>query len=72
MSKFGLPCAIILANVILIIFNLKIYVVSEKNMLPILSCIINVTMTSQNGVPSFLINQRAYVVVLVTPKIIVF
>ena len=39
----------------------------------IFSCSIDVTVTSQNGIPSFHMNQRAYiVVVLFTPTIIVF
>ena len=60
MSKFGLPCAF-LVKVILIDFQLDKYMqVKKKRCLQFFSCIVNVTVTSQNGVPSFHMNQRAY------------
>ena len=43
-------------------------------MFTIFSCSINVTVTSQNGVPSFHLHQRTYLCggVIYTPKIILF
>ena len=50
-----------LVKVILIDFQLEKYMQSkEKDVYNFFSCIINVTVTSQNGVPSFHLHQRAY------------
>ena len=60
MSKFGLPCAF-LVKVILIDFQLEKYMQFKEKDVYIFSCSIDSTVTSQNGVPSFHMSQRAYV-----------
>ena len=59
MSKFGLPCAF-LVKVIRIDFQLEKYMQCKEKDVYIFSCSINVTVTSQNGVPSFYLHQGAY------------
>ena len=50
-----------LVKVILIDFQLEKLCSLRKKMFTIFSCSIDVTVTSQNGVPSFHMSQRAYV-----------
>ena len=52
MSKFGLPYAL-LVKVNLIDFHVEKYLQCKEKDVNIFSCSINVTVTSQNGVPSF-------------------
>ena len=49
-----------LVKVILIDFQLEKYMQCKEKDVYIFSCSINVTVTSQNGVPSFHLHQRAY------------
>ena len=49
-----------LVKVILIDFHLEKYMQCKEKMFTIFSCSINVVVTSQNGVPSFHLHQRAY------------
>ena len=54
------PLCFFLVKVILIDFQLEKYMQCKAKMFTIFSCSINVTVTSQNGVPSFHLHQRAY------------
>ena len=72
MSKFGLPCAFFCKSESYRFSTRKIYAESGKRCLQ-LFCSVNVTVTSQNGVPSFTcIKELTCVGVINTTKIVLF
>ena len=59
MSKFGLPCAF-LGKSDSYPFSTRKYIPFKENDVSNFSCSINVTVTSQNDVPSFHMNHSVY------------